>query len=163
MSSPAGIAKALTVYSAIKPLKVEPVRDDVYYVTGGFSNSGFVVGDTGVIVIDAQMFEPAANKVLKAIAGITPLPVNTMILTHSDPDHVNALPAYPRGMQVIAQDNTRAEMQAALDNPNENKTPTPPGLKDYLPTKNVKRTRAWLWTEFNWTFCILRRPTQMAT
>jgi glyoxylase-like metal-dependent hydrolase (beta-lactamase superfamily II) len=137
MSSPAGLAKALTVYSAVQPLKVEPVRDGVYYATGGFSNSGFIVGDTGVIVIDAQMFAPSANKVLKAIAGITPLPVNTMILTHSDPDHVDALPAYPRGMQIIAQDNTRVDMQAALDNPTENKTPTPSGLKDYLPTKNV--------------------------
>ncbi|WP_213779903.1 MBL fold metallo-hydrolase [Caballeronia sp. dw_276] len=137
MSSPAGLAKALTVYSAVKPLKVEPVRDGVYYATGGFSNSGFIVGDTGVIVIDAQMFAPSANKMLKAIAGITPLPVNTMILTHSDPDHVDALPAYPRGMQIIAQDNTRVDMQAALDNPTENKTPTPSGLKDYLPTKNV--------------------------
>lgn len=136
--SPTVLARLLTLYSAVKPLSVEPVRDGVYYVTGGMANSGFIVGDSGVIVIDAQMFEPAANKVLKAIAGITPLPVNTMILTHSDPDHVNGLPAYPRGIQIIAQGNTREEMQAALDNPNENHTPTPPELKDYLPTRNVK-------------------------
>ncbi|HZZ09560.1 MAG TPA: MBL fold metallo-hydrolase [Paraburkholderia sp.] len=136
--SPTVLARLLTLYSAVKPLSVEPVRDGVYYVTGGMANSGFIVGDSGVIVIDAQMFEPAANKVLKAIAGITPLPVNTMILTHSDPDHVNGLPAYPRGIQIIAQDNTREEMQAALDDPNENHTPTPPELKDYLPTRNVK-------------------------
>lgn len=136
--SPAVLGKLLTLLSAVKPLDVKPVRDGVYYVTGGMSNSGFIVGDTGVIVIDAQMFEPAANKVLKDIAKITPLPVNTMILTHSDPDHVNGLPAYPRGIEIIAQDNTRDEMQAALDNPGENHTPTPPELKDYLPTKNVK-------------------------
>lgn len=136
--SPAVLGKLLTLLSAVKPLDVKPVRDGAYYVTGGMSNSGFIVGDTGVIVIDAQMFEPAANKVLKDIAKITPLPVNTMILTHSDPDHVNGLPAYPRGIEIIAQDNTRVEMQAALDNPAENHTPTPPALKDYLPTKNVK-------------------------
>lgn len=136
--SPTVLAKLLTLYSVVKPLNVEPVRDGVYYVTGGMANSGFIVGDTGVIAIDAQMFEPAANKVLKAITRITPLPVNTMILTHSDPDHVNALPAYPRDIEIIAQENTREEMQAAVDNPNENNTPTPAGLKDYLPTKNVK-------------------------
>ncbi|MFM0304252.1 MBL fold metallo-hydrolase [Paraburkholderia sediminicola] len=136
--SPTVLAKLLTLYSAVKPLNVEPVRDGVYYVTGGVTNNGLIVGDTGVIVTDAQMFVPAANKVLKAIARITPLPVNTMIPTHSDPDHLNALPAYPRGMEIIAQENTREEMQAALAKPNENNTPTPTGLKAYLPTKNVK-------------------------
>ncbi len=136
--SPAVLAKLLTLYSAVKPLNVEPVRYGVYYVTGGIANSRFIVGDTGVIVIDAQIFVPAANKALKANARITPFPVNIMIPTHGDPEHVNALPAYARGMEIIAQENTRREMQAALANPNENNTRTPTGLKDYFPTKSVK-------------------------
>jgi phosphoribosyl 1,2-cyclic phosphodiesterase len=41
-----------------------------------------------------------------------------VILTHSDPDHINGLPAYPRGIQIIAQQNANAEMQQLLEDPN---------------------------------------------
>lgn len=136
--SPSIMSKLLTAFSAVKPLTVVPVRDRIYYISGGMANTGFIVADTSVIVIDAQMFTPAANKVLKAIADITPEPVRTIILSHSDPDHVNGLPAYPRGLQIIAQSNTAAEMLEAMQHPNVNTTSTPPELKYYLPTKSIE-------------------------
>lgn len=140
--SPPVLTKLLTVYATVAPIKVNPVRDGIYYVSGGMANSGFIVADSSVIVIDAQMFAPAAKKVLDAIAEITPRPVRTIILTHSDPDHVNGLPAYPQGLAIIAQENTGPEMQEALRNPLLNTTSTPPELKDYLPTKTVKSDEA---------------------
>ena len=119
------------------PLTVKPLRGGVYWVEGGISTTGFVVGETGVVVIDAQMFVPGAKMVLAEIAKLSPKPVNTLILTHSDPDHINGLPAYPLGMTIIAQDNTKTDMQAALADPHPNFTAPPPAMKDYLPTKLV--------------------------
>ncbi|MFJ2690180.1 MBL fold metallo-hydrolase [Pseudomonas sp. NPDC087336] len=136
--SPPVLSKLLTVYAAVAPITVNPVREGIYYVSGGTANSGFIVAVSSVILIDAQMFTPSAKKVLEAIAKITSKPVRTIILTHSDPDHVNALPAYPRGLDIIAQENVGPEMQEALDNPLKNTTSTPPELKNYLPTKTVK-------------------------
>lgn len=119
------------------PILVQPLRGGVYWVSGGVSNTGFIVGDTGVIVIDAQMFVPIAEKVLAEIAKITPYPVNEIILTHSDPDHVNGLPAYPRGLEIIAQENTKKDMLEAIADPHSPFAVASQALKDYLPSRLV--------------------------
>ena len=118
-------------------LTVMPLRGNVYWIKGGISNTGFIVGDNGVIAIDPQMFIPIAKKELADIASITSKPVNAMILTHSDPDHVNGLPAFPRGIQVIAQTNATAEIVEMVKNPDSSGFPQPAGLKDYIPTHSV--------------------------
>lgn len=135
---PVLLSKAFSVFFMLKPITIQPIKDGIYTVSGGIANTGFIIGDTGVIIYDAQMFTPTASKVLKGIAAITHKPVTTIILSHSDPDHVNGLPAYPRGLQIIAQENTRLEMLAALADPTLTTMPSPPELKDYLPTHDVK-------------------------
>jgi len=89
-------------------------------------------------VIDTQMFVPTARQQLEDIARITPKPVDVVILTHSDPDHINGLPAYPRGIQIIAQENARNEIVRAVRDPDSNGFPAGPEIKDYLPTHTVK-------------------------
>ena len=95
-------------------LTVMPLRGGAYWVKGGVSNTGFIVGDKGVIVIDTQMFQATARTALAGIAKVTPKPVNAVILTHSDPDHINALPAYPKGIPVFAQVKTRDRILGKL-------------------------------------------------
>jgi len=38
-----------------------------------------------------------------------------LILTHSDPDHVNGLSAFPKGLVIIAYANCKNEVQETLD------------------------------------------------
>ena len=114
----------------------------VYWLPGAISNSGFVIGDKGVVVIDAQIFVPLARAELAQIATLTPKPVDVMILTHSDPDHINGLPAYPAGMTIIAQENAKAEIERAIADPGSNGLPPPAGMKDYLPTHTVSAREA---------------------
>jgi glyoxylase-like metal-dependent hydrolase (beta-lactamase superfamily II) len=99
-------------------LTAHALRGGAYWVEGGVSNSGFVVGDKGVIVIDAQKSPDDAAKALAQIAKVTPKPVNAVVLTHSDPDHIGGLPAYPAGTEVFAQENTRSVMQVSMTDPN---------------------------------------------
>jgi glyoxylase-like metal-dependent hydrolase (beta-lactamase superfamily II) len=101
------------------PIKLIPhmVAPNVYWVEGGASNSGFVVGTTGVVAIDAQMNPDAARLALAEIARITPKPVNAIIITHSDPDHVGGLPAYAAGTAIIEQENSRAAILASAADP----------------------------------------------
>jgi len=136
--SPAEAMAAAMREQAKAPVAVKSLRGGAYEVTGGTSNTGFIVGDTGVIAIDPQMLAPVAQREQAAIAQITPKPVNVMILTHADPDHVNGLPGWPSGMRIIAHENAAAEIRSYMGDPNVFASPPPPEIKDYLPTETIR-------------------------
>jgi cyclase len=121
-----------------QPLSVNLIKDGVYWTQGGgntgFSggNTGFIVGKTGVIVFDAKMTPEAAKDMLAAIAKITPKPVTTVVLSHSDADHVNGLAGFPKGVTIIAQENCKKEMEAS-------KGATNAAPQDYLPTQTFDK------------------------
>jgi cyclase len=74
-----------------------------------------IVGENGVIVIDAKTSAAGGKELLDDIAKITPKPVTTVIETHSDGDHVNGLAAFPTsGITIIAHENNKKEQDAAL-------------------------------------------------
>jgi len=95
-----------------EPLVVHKVQDDIYWVEGAGGNSGIVVGQHSVIVIDAKVGAEAGKKLLNEIAHITSKPVTHVILTHGDGDHVMGLASFPAGLTVIAQENCRKDMEA---------------------------------------------------
>jgi cyclase len=97
------------------PITMKQLKPDVWAGIGGAGgNSTIIVGKTGVIVVDAKQTEPGAKDLLAEIAKITPKPVTTVFLTHSDGDHVNGLVAYPAGVKIIAHENNKKELEAAL-------------------------------------------------
>jgi len=117
-----------------EPLKTSHIRDNVYWVQGGVgSNDGFIVGSNGVIMIDTKTTVDSEKGVLAEIAKVTPKAVNTVILTHSDVDHVNGLAALPSGLPIIAQEHCKKEMQASVGGRN-------PAPQDRLPTKTYAKT-----------------------
>src|SRR5271170_5929582 len=67
------------------PLKVANIKGNIYWTQGGAAgNTGFVVGKNGVIVVDTKTTVDSSKDVQGEIAKITPEPVTTAILTHSD-------------------------------------------------------------------------------
>jgi cyclase len=118
---------------APQPLVVHQLKPNVYWVEGGGGNSAVIVGNNGVIVVDAKTSAAGGTELLADIAKITPKPVTTVFVTHSDGDHVAGLASFPKGVTIIAHENCKTEMQAA---PNA----APGGaLADYMPTRTVTR------------------------
>lgn len=127
------VPAALAQGPAAAPFVTHQLRPNIYYVEGGGGHSGVIVGDNGVIVIDAKTTLAGGKELLESIAKITPKPVNTVILTHSDGDHVNGLAAFPAGITIIAQENNKKEQETAIAKGGRGAPPA-----DHLPTKLVK-------------------------
>jgi cyclase len=97
------------------PVMMKQIKPDVWAGLGGSGgNSTIYIGKAGVIVVDAKQTEAGAKDLLAEIAKITPKPVTTVFLTHSDGDHVNGLVAYPQGIKIVAHTNAKAELEKAL-------------------------------------------------
>jgi glyoxylase-like metal-dependent hydrolase (beta-lactamase superfamily II) len=118
------------------PFTTHQLKPNVYWIEGGGGNSGVIVGDKGVIVIDAKTTAAGGKELLDDIAKITPKPVTTVILTHSDGDHVNGLAAFPAGITIIAHENNKKEQQAALKAGGRGAPPA-----DHLPTRVVTKNK----------------------
>jgi len=115
---------------------VHQLASNVYWVEGGGGNSGVVVGDKGVIVVDAKTTPAGGKELLDDIAKITPKPVTAVILTHSDGDHVNGLASFPKGITIIAHENNKKEQEAALSAGGRGAPPA-----DHLPNQVVSKNK----------------------
>jgi len=106
--------QAKPVPQAPAPMTVQPIAKGLYLVKGGSgANTAFYVTKKGVIVIDAKMTPEAAAAMLAEIAKVTPRPVTTIVLTHSDGDHINGLPGFPKGLKIFAQANVKRDTEKA--------------------------------------------------
>ena len=115
------------------PLKVANIRSNIYWTQGGAGgNTGIIVGQNGVFVVDTKTTVDSSKEVQAEIAKITPKLVNTAIVTHSDGDHVNGLAGFPDGLTIIAQENCKKEMEASVSSWN-------PAPQDRLPTKTIAK------------------------
>jgi cyclase len=121
----------IDAYRRQDPLKVTKIGENLYLAKGGRggndANVGFAVGQTGVIFVDSKNSPESEKDVLDEIAKITPEPVNTAIILHSD--HEKGVTALPAGLSIIAQENTKKEMEVS--------TARDAVPRDYFPTKTV--------------------------
>ncbi len=130
------LASVAPAQTPAAPFKTHELKPNVYWVEGGGGNSAVIVGDKGVIVVDAKTTAAGGKQLLDEIAKITPKPVSTVILTHSDGDHVNGLAAFPAGIAIIAHENNKKEQETALAAGGRGAPPA-----DHLPTKVVTKDK----------------------
>jgi glyoxylase-like metal-dependent hydrolase (beta-lactamase superfamily II) len=97
---------------APKVIEVEKVKDNLFVLrgAGGGGNTAVFVTANGVTVVDAK--NPGWGKpILDKIKELTPKPVTTLINTHTHGDHVSGNVEFPATVDIIAQENTKANME----------------------------------------------------
>jgi cyclase len=123
----------IDAYRRQDPLKVTKIGENLYLAKGGRggndANVGFAVGQSGVIFVDSKNSPESEKDVLDEIAKITPKPVNTAIILHSD--HEKGVTALPAGLTIIAQENTKKEMEVS--------TARDAVPREYFPTKTIAK------------------------
>jgi cyclase len=93
------------------PPRVEEVSDGIHaYIqpdgTWWINNTGFLVGDRGVVSVDACSTERRTRAYLETIASVTPLPVRTLVNTHHHGDHTFGNYLFP-GATIVGHERTR--------------------------------------------------------
>lgn len=99
-----------------QPGRAEEIADGVHAFvqpdgTWMINNSGFVVGESGVLCIDACATERRTRDLQAAVAGVTAAPVQTLVNTHHHPDHTAGNSLFPH-TTIVAHEQARSEMRA---------------------------------------------------
>jgi cyclase len=94
---------------APKVVAVEKIKDNLYMLTGGGGNTAVFVTATGVVVVDTK--NPGwGQPILSKIKELTPKAVTTIINTHTHGDHVSGNVEFPATVDIVVQENTKANM-----------------------------------------------------
>src|SRR5690242_12215571 len=104
--------------AALAATKIEKVRDNLYIITGSdptnrdsFSggNTGVFITDNGVVVVDTKL-AGWGNVLLEKIKTVTSKPVTMIINTHTHGDHTGSNSMFPASVDIVAHENTKANM-----------------------------------------------------
>ena len=93
-----------------KVIEVEKGKDNLFVLRGGGGNTAVFVTANGVTVVDAK--NPGwGAPILAKIKELTPKSVTMLINTHTHGDHVSGNVEFPASVEVVAQVNTKANME----------------------------------------------------
>jgi glyoxylase-like metal-dependent hydrolase (beta-lactamase superfamily II) len=92
-----------------KVVEVEKLADNLFVLKGGGGNTAAFVTATGVVVIDTKI--PGwGQPIIDKIKELTPKPITTIVNTHTHYDHVSGNVEFPATVDVVVQENTKANM-----------------------------------------------------
>jgi cyclase len=105
------------VMMAVVPVKgrqnvaeLEKVKDNLYVIKGGGGNTAAFVTAKGVVLVDTKL-AGWGQAILAQIKTVTDKPVTMIINTHTHGDHVGGNPEFPATVEVVAHENTKANME----------------------------------------------------
>jgi glyoxylase-like metal-dependent hydrolase (beta-lactamase superfamily II) len=91
-------------------VEVEKIKDNLFMLKGGGGNTAVFVGSSGVVVVDTK--NPGwGQPILDKVKELTSKPVTTIINTHTHADHVSGNVEFPATVDIVTQENTKANMQ----------------------------------------------------
>lgn len=91
-----------------KKITFKEIGPQLYAFTAeGDPNSGIIIGDDGVIVIDAQATPVLAGQVIERVRKVTDKPIKYVVLSHYHAVRVLGASAY-KAQEIIASDTCRA-------------------------------------------------------
>ena len=96
----------LRVYLGVRSMTLSEtgrINDGVFCIKERFVNTYIFQGEQGYLMIDAGMSERAIKKELDRL-GIDPGQVTDVLLTHADPDHIDALGLFKNAKVYMHRD-----------------------------------------------------------
>jgi cyclase len=107
------LSASITAYQAPaqgpKVVEVEKLKDNLFMLKGGGGNTAVFVMANGITVVDTK--NPGwGQPILDKIKELSPKPVTTIINTHTHGDHVSGNVEFPATVDVVVQENTKANM-----------------------------------------------------
>jgi cyclase len=96
--------------NAPKVIEVDKIKDNLWVLKGGGGNTAVFLTAGGVTVVDAK--NPGwGTPILEKIKTLTDKPVTMLINTHTHGDHVSGNVEFPATVDVVVQENTKANME----------------------------------------------------
>jgi glyoxylase-like metal-dependent hydrolase (beta-lactamase superfamily II) len=89
--------------------KAEKVGDNLYRIPGAGGHSAVLVHAGGVLLVDTKV-EQNGKALLDAIKAVTDKPVTHIVNTHTHFDHTGSNAEFPASVEVVTQENTKANM-----------------------------------------------------
>jgi glyoxylase-like metal-dependent hydrolase (beta-lactamase superfamily II) len=121
----AALQQAPAGQQAPRVVELDKLKDNLYVGKGGGGNSSIFITGAGVVVVDTK--NPGwGQPLLDAIRTVTNKPVTVIINTHTHGDHVSGNVEFPAEVDVVAQENTAANMKAMRPNSSAAPSATPP-------------------------------------
>jgi glyoxylase-like metal-dependent hydrolase (beta-lactamase superfamily II) len=94
----------------VEPVEFQKLSDRLYQIVGGRGAAGGAyIGDEGVLIIDAKMDRSSVDQVIAAVKRLTDKPIQYLVNTHSDGDHISGNQYFPQTTVIVAHENCRKE------------------------------------------------------
>jgi glyoxylase-like metal-dependent hydrolase (beta-lactamase superfamily II) len=90
--------------------EIEKIKDNLYAIKGGGGTTAAFVTASGVVVVDTKLAN-WGQAILDKIRSVTDKPVIMIINTHTHGDHVGSNAEFPPTVEIVAHENTRANME----------------------------------------------------
>ena len=90
--------------------EIEKIRDNLFMITGGGGNTAAFITARGVVLVDTK--DPGwGPAIMDKVRTVTDKPVVYIINTHTHADHTGSNNFFPTSVEVVAQENTKTNMQ----------------------------------------------------
>jgi len=104
------LAAVAAQQSQPKVVEVEKLADNLFVLKGGGGNTAVFVNAAGVTVVDTKI--PGwGQPIIDKVKELTSKPIATIINTHTHYDHVSGNVEFPASVDVVVQENTKANME----------------------------------------------------
>ena len=99
-------------------IQLEKVKNNLYIITGGrgsgpqagvSGNTTVFMAERGVVLIDTK-YPGFGKTILDKVRSVTNKPVTMIINTHTHGDHTGSNTEFPRTVEFVAHENTKANM-----------------------------------------------------
>ena len=90
-------------------LAIQKVADNLHVITGNGGNTAVYVAAKGVVLVDTKLANNG-QQILERVKSVTDKPITHIVNTHTHGDHVGSNEFFPAAVEIIAHENTAANM-----------------------------------------------------